>query len=455
MKSKNYLLKIICLFSIFFWNASNAQDWTVLGTEGFSAGMADLNEIAVDNNGVPYVIFRDDFNLNKATVMKYDGSSWVYVGGTPGISHASVTNVDISIDANNVVYILYKSTSSSASNRKVTVMKFNGTSWENVGVSDFQEIDVNAKLAVNRLTNKPYVAYRDYSGGKANVKMFDGITWVNVGAVDFSPTYVGAVDFTINSAGIPYIAFSDSGTGLSYKATVMKYNGQSWEFVGVRGFSTGRPSTIDIAVSNDGTPYIAYYNDDNFNLAAVMKFNGTDWTLVGPAAVSSQPTYDPRIKIYKNAVYLTYQDSNIWKNQVKRFDGSNWVDVGTSSLNNYNGGNVLDISANGRIYLAGRNNYGKQKVTYFDATLGISDKKNDKNFSVYPNPASNSAKVNLGKYYEYIHIEIYDVSGNLVRTDEYKNIDSFSLSTSEFAKGLYFINIQSAAERTIHKLLVK
>jgi hypothetical protein len=46
----------------------------------------------------------------------------------------------------------------------------------------------------------------------------------------------------------------------SYKATVMRFNGTSWEIVGTPGFSDGRADRPSLAIYN-GTPYVAYADE--------------------------------------------------------------------------------------------------------------------------------------------------------------------------------------------------
>ena len=58
-----------------------------------------------------------------------------------------------------------------------------------------------------------------------------------------------------------YLAFSDWGN--SKKATVVKYDGENWNLVG-EAASMGDASYISIAISDNGTPYIAYR--DNYNM---------------------------------------------------------------------------------------------------------------------------------------------------------------------------------------------
>ena len=45
--------------------------WTVVGTAGFSAGLAFYTSLALDSTGTPFVAYSDFSNNNEATVQKF------------------------------------------------------------------------------------------------------------------------------------------------------------------------------------------------------------------------------------------------------------------------------------------------------------------------------------------------------------------------------------------------
>jgi hypothetical protein len=80
------------------------------------------NNIALDGDDMPYVIFPDGADSGKASVMKYDGS-WVYAGNT-GFSAGQIWYPNIATDANNNVYVEYYDEGDSL---KMTVKKYEVT----------------------------------------------------------------------------------------------------------------------------------------------------------------------------------------------------------------------------------------------------------------------------------------------------------------------------------------
>ena len=88
---------------------------------------------------------------------------------------------------------------------------------------------------------------------------FDGSSWVSVGNAGFSAGAASSVDLVFGGNGTPYVAYADDDNG--NKATVVKYEGSSWVSVGNTGFSSGTVTFLSIALDGSGTPYVAYRNN--------------------------------------------------------------------------------------------------------------------------------------------------------------------------------------------------
>ena len=64
------------------WNKSSPLEymWQNVGNAGFSSDTAWWTKLVISPSGEPYVSFWDFVHTRKATVMKYNGTNWVYVG---------------------------------------------------------------------------------------------------------------------------------------------------------------------------------------------------------------------------------------------------------------------------------------------------------------------------------------------------------------------------------------
>jgi len=254
--------------------------WSYVGTAQFTANVASYISLAIYNN-TPYIGYQDGY---QASVMKYTGSSWAYVG-VENMSPGGATYTSLAIDGNGTPYLaftdlyyLYPS--------KATVMKFNGTSWVVVGTEGFSSGTVSyTSLAIDG-GGTPYVVFEDASNSnKATVMKYNGTSWVIVGTAGFSAGTATYTNIAIDGNGFPYVIYNDAAN--SNKATVMEFNGTSWVTIGSAGFSAGAAIYTDIAIDANNLPYVVYNDAGNSNKATVMKYNGSIWSVFGSAGFSS------------------------------------------------------------------------------------------------------------------------------------------------------------------------
>ena len=203
------IVKKICItFSILWFSILNVsaqceawEDIGILDTWSWPSTLgADYTDITTDSNGLPYIVYHDDYQNNKASVKRYDGTKWEVIG--------------------------------------------------NAGFSSSQADFTNIVLDNN---NSPYVSYTDYANGKAvTVQKFDGNNWSVLGLAGFSAGEAYYNDMAFHPNGELYVAYMDASVG--NKATVQKFNGVSWELVGNIGFSLDQVNDIKIEIDDNGTP---------------------------------------------------------------------------------------------------------------------------------------------------------------------------------------------------------
>ena len=193
MKTKN-ILSILLFLLILVAKLHGQCTWTPLGPNDDnypSIGLAELTSIVIDTNGIPFIVYKDGVYGGKATVVKYNGNKWNYVG-SPGFTTASILEISMALDASSTPYVAFPDI---PNGNKTSVMKFNGTNWINVGSPAFsvgppQHISIAVDAG-----GTPYVLYRDFGiGGVATVKKFDGTNWISVG----SPSVSSAGTFFTN-----------------------------------------------------------------------------------------------------------------------------------------------------------------------------------------------------------------------------------------------------------------
>jgi len=441
VKSGTLSLKIIAI-SIFF-SVNVFSQWSYLGNSGLSGFDADFPFIAVDNNGVPYVVYRDLYLTGQATVKKFDGSNWVTVGSR-SFSAGDTYNTTMAFDNNNIPYVHYMDW---ANGCKATVMKFDGSDWVSVGIAGFSSCGASFNSIQIDNNNTPYVAFRDCST-KASVMKFNGSSWDYVGMPGFSASGAGYTSLAIDNNGTPYVAFwdmSDIQNQPPYKAAVMKFDGTNWVNVGLPGFAAWGAYDQAIAFDSKNVPYIACSSGGK---SAVMKFDGTNWIAVG----SQAGTNDEFIAIDKNDTpYVAYDDvANGRKATVMKFDGINWVNVGMPDFSPTDIINTtLAIDGSGNLYVAFKDgntpNYYVSAMKFENTSSGINETKNNSSLTVYPNPTAGVFQINYSAAEKgSLQLNIIDAKGKTVYSEtivrfngEYKK----EIDLGRKAKGVYFVEM--------------
>ena len=198
--------------------------WYTLGGTGFSAGEAYFCNIAINQVGTPYVVYQDATSGYRATVMKYSGGSWQLVGNQ-GFSAGRATNTTIAINSQMQPVVSY---ADGAHAGKATCMAFNGASWVTIGNAGFSDTNTYYNTMVVK-GDTPYVAYSDGGDtdvyGPATVMKYNGSWWQQVCQTDISQGIAWYTSVAMSPGGIPYIAYLDWAN--HKRATVLAYDGNS------------------------------------------------------------------------------------------------------------------------------------------------------------------------------------------------------------------------------------
>jgi len=264
----------------------DGTNWVNIGIAGFSAGQASWVSLAFSSSGQPYVAYTDYGNSIKATVMTFNGSNWVTVGNA-GFTPADAECESLTFSPSGQLYVAFAD-GSTTPYLKTTVMKFNGSAWVYVGNPGFSDGTTWSESLAFSPSGEPHVSYIDWSdSSKVSVMKYNGTNWVYVGMRGFSKSggYIHSEGLAFNpSNGQPYVAYED--TSSSYKASVMTFSGTGWVYVGNAGFSAGFTQTVSLAFNSSGQPYVAF-GDGFMGQATAMKYDTTCNTWPVPTIAGS------------------------------------------------------------------------------------------------------------------------------------------------------------------------
>ncbi len=333
----------------------NGTTWEAVGTNASDNGSLYI-VMKIDKENKPCVLFRDGFKL---TLKRFDGSVWTTVGNaqfTPG----NCALPDLSFGPDNTPYVSFVNFATGA-NGKATVMKYDGTSWVllgspmSSGEAGSTQIEVSASGVV-------YCGYTDNAqGGWVNVKKFDNNAWVAVGGA-VNSSNAKNLSLELKSNGTPVVGYSDAAA--IEKMSVKEFNGTAWTNIGPAGFSVSQVGEAGytlqykyaaMVMGKDDQPIVGFTDLDSAYKMTVMKYNGTSWSVLGMRPVASQRAKCVELAVDKgNTVYGAYTssppgNSGPWPNYVVKLDLCETLQGVTASAGNVCYGDPVTLTVTGNL----------------------------------------------------------------------------------------------------------
>ncbi len=235
----------------------------------------------------------------------------VLIDGVTQVSGTTVNDFTIPVD-----YIV----SDGKQNVKYTinVTKASDMSWKLMSKFAEKEVFSGAVLKLNPVDNIPYLAFklRNSDSGdkqKMTVVRLDGESWKYVGPSEgFSDGEVASshLDFDFSAGGTPYVAFGDkSVTTVSGAASVMKWSGSAWNYVGNKGMIDAQSTNLHLSVLGDDDIILSQINNSrnvSFPRRAMLvsTYKGSWQNGELPLLASGTPVYTCDLAKANGAVYL-------------------------------------------------------------------------------------------------------------------------------------------------------
>ncbi|WP_428070640.1 T9SS type A sorting domain-containing protein [Chryseobacterium gambrini] len=323
---------VMSLFSIAD-NYVYSQQWEdVGGVQTISAGATSFNNLAINSTGKYYISYYD-LSVSKGSVQMFDGTSWSYVGGNPGITNSYATYNSLSLAPDGNIYYTNQGTG-------LEVRQFNGFSWTQLPSPTTSAINYHAS-AVS--PSNVLFTYSTHNSG--TVQRYVSGAWEQVGNTGFSNGAAFA-EMVIGSNNKVYTCNVSSGVRV-YENSTTATPSDNWTLVGgtiVDAASSGEQYNSDIAIDGNNNLYVAYVsNSANGQKLTVKKFDGTNWVQLGNANFSSGKIQHVALTVTSTGT--PYVVASRWENDDYLRNTAYKLDTATQTWGTFGGSFISDGQA--------------------------------------------------------------------------------------------------------------
>ncbi|WP_165570229.1 Ig-like domain-containing protein [Chryseobacterium sp. FH1] len=334
----------------------HAQVWEPVGTStGISTGVAGRLTLVNDFQNKLIVGYFDADAL-KGSVQKFDGTSWSYVGGSPGITPSFTTYNSTSVDSNGIIYFTNQAAYPATG---MEVRKFENNAWTQL--PNMTNAGINFNTSAISSDNTLFAANNENSG---TVKKLVNGVWQQVGATGFTGGVPYFLDMVIGTNGKIYVSFNNNGNLHVYENDVNASSTTAWQPVGGIANLAPAPNIEDynssIAIDSNNHLFVAYVSAPaGGNKLNVKKFDGSTWSQLGAENFSQYRTKHTSIAIGANdIVYVAvskWEDEDMLRNFVFAYNETtnSWAQAGTGFASEGQGiYNSLAVDSFGNLFLA-------------------------------------------------------------------------------------------------------
>lgn len=341
-----------------------------------NAGDSRLVTLAILADGRPVVAWSDDSSGNREIYLRlWNGPVWVEMGGSAsggGISdnEGASEEPSLAVGPAGELYIAWHDESNGF--REVYVRRWNGSTWQEVGVGSATGGGISQgyataghpEIAVTP-NGTPVVVWEDNRSGdwEIYVRRWDGSNWVEMGSgsatdggISNNSSGSGIPALALDLDGNPIVAWHDDGGG-NLDIYARRWNGSAWTEMGGSATGGGISATDDlsgspsVAVMADGSPVVAW--DEGFYGANIYlrRWNGAAWVEMGAESASGGGISQwglgniPRLAIAPDGLptvaWHSYGTGN-YEILARRWTGQVWDEFGLGAASN---GGISDTLA--------------------------------------------------------------------------------------------------------------
>lgn len=309
------------------------------GTKYLTSYMVQIGGSYMDYDGRPVALIQNVSSGDMVSLVKYDGSQLIELGGAPVGTTSSVWHVALAVkyDDVNKVAIPYVLTVDSYW-QTATVKRLINNQWEAVGTSGLTRT-IQFMSSVDMIIDhegNPLVVYAAGGNSDLYAEKLVNNAWVSVDGTSSSilalrAQYIRALS---NSQGEIYIVGTNKVSSTPF---VVHYDGTSWTSLPVTGLPSVSTTYLRAQLDNQENPVIFFRNSTN-STSVVARFDGSSWSTLGGASAGTNNGDTGSLNIAPNgSIFISFQ-SSVNSNSVgviRKFDGASWTTVGGGAASEF------------------------------------------------------------------------------------------------------------------------
>ncbi|MEO1448045.1 MAG: T9SS type A sorting domain-containing protein, partial [Bacteroidota bacterium] len=335
--------------------------------------------------------------------------------------------------------------------------KRDGNTWQ------FQTVEIGSKprdVQLGLSVDSLFLVFYDVSIGALSYThgAYPDGPW-RTDVIDESSSIVGQrPSFVVDEQGRLHVAYLDV-LNAKIRYAVRELNGV-WNFEDATETQNFTPTSVSLALEQDGTPAIAFRNAASNEIVFARKGGGIWQTTPVDGEVSNivgQPL--KLILDSQDRPWILYNYAAVLDELrlVRRTKGGSWAQV--SVLNPQEIANVFDFSlVEQDLYIVGRKNVvGATGLGLLFAEQGIktnlSPALSQDAFTIFPNPGQEWMQVKLQEGLTKVRLDIYNVQGQQVHFEKVGDPPAsvLTLSTQKLTPGVYIVHLQSEQGSTARR----
>lgn len=404
---------ILCCFVISICTLGTTQEWEVVG-----GGVPGIE--AFDPSGVCLASFQDKlyvagndflFDMPNYGVAAWDGTSWQSPGfHIPSLSVFGQSILTLNV-INNELYIGGNYTTIDGNTSSPSLIRFNGTSWEEVTVSFLITFSIRD---LEPYSGTLYAAGEEPALFENSIMFLNSTFWDDLPGINYDNTIFDLQEYN----GLLYWAANQGVYG---------YDGQNATLI------NGSPDWAQTLTIYDGKLIVGTKNDFIDN--GIYSYDGNSWTQVGGNTANGIND----IEEYNGKLYICGKNGD--QSYSAYLKGQNWEIL--PSLNGQ--GHDLEVHQ-GELYMTGEFDGSVAKLS---GTTSVTDGGKEI-IEIFPNPVSDFITINYPKGNSYF-LQIINSVGEIVLA---QSLNDNQLDIRHLPTGIYFLSLYSD-DKTYQKRIIK